>query len=286
MPKIAYDPRRAALYQPELGDSPLQGGSPADDAALAVEAARLAYLRFDETADARERLAATLALAGFGPPTLFEDAATDGQAYGALRADGLALLAFRGTQPDKAGDLVSDVEFVHRPWDLGDGVVHAGFRATALGLWPGVQAWLAGPAQRRQRLIVCGHSLGAAIATLLAAPAGADHLLTIGSPRVGDAVFIAALESTPGITITRIVHCCDVVTELPPAGLGFVHGGRLVYLDRDGNRHPDAAPALIDSDRQQARLDYLARYAFRAGTLLARDLADHAPINYVRAFWA
>jgi pimeloyl-ACP methyl ester carboxylesterase len=148
-----------------------------------------------------------------------------------------------------------------------------------------VQAWLAGPARQRQRLIVCGHSLGAAVATLLAAPAGADHLLTIGSPRVGDAAFMAALQNTPGIAITRIVHCCDVVTELPPALLGFVHGGELIYIDRDGTRHPGAAPALIDSDRQQARLDYLARYAFRAGTLLARDLADHAPINYVRAFW-
>jgi hypothetical protein len=96
---------------------------------------------------------------------------------------------------------------------------------------------------------------------------------------------MAALQNTPGIAITRVVHCCDVVTELPPALLGFVHGGELIYIDRDGTRHPGAAPALIDSDRQLARLDYLARYAFRAGTLLARDLADHAPINYVRAFW-
>ena len=65
---------------------------PASAEALAAEAARLAYLRVEESQAERDRLAAALALAGFDPPALFNDPATDGQGYGALRTDGFGLL--------------------------------------------------------------------------------------------------------------------------------------------------------------------------------------------------
>ena len=133
--------------------------------------------------------------------------------------------------------------------------------------------------------MVCGHSLGAAIATLLARPAQATHLITIGSPRVGDATFAAGITATLGLEVTRIVDCCDVVTEIPPTQAGFEHAGRLTYIDRNGGVAADAATEFINADRLQARIDYLAQHAFRFGTVLSRDLADHAPVNYVRAFW-
>lgn len=282
---ITYDPSRAALLQPERGDTAFRNGPPASAEALAAEAARLAYVRVEESQAERDRLAAALALAGFDAPALFNDPATDGQGYGALRTDGLGLLAFRGTQPDRLGDLATDVGFLFRAWDHGAGQVHAGFRGTALGLWPEVKAWLDGPARGRQGLMVCGHSLGAAIATLLAGPAQATQLITIGSPRVGDATFAAGITATAGLEVTRIVDCCDVVTEIPPALVGFEHAGRLTYIDRNGGVAANATTEFINADRLQARIDYLAQHAFRFGTVLTRDLADHAPVNYVRAFW-
>ena len=39
----------------------------------------------------------------------------------------------------------------------------------------------------------------------------------------------------------------------------------------------------IATDRANARREYLAKYAARPGNVLVRELADHAPINYVRA---
>ena len=285
MPNIPYDPGHAAVYQPELRESLFHAGAPGSDAALATEAARLAYVRFEESAEQAQRLRAALAATGFDAPALFNHAATDGQAFGTLRADGLALLVFRGTQPDKRADLLSDADFRHSAWELGAGSVHMGFAETARGLWQQIEPWLEGAAAGRKRLVVCGHSLGAAIATLLAAPARADLLLTIGSPRVGDAEFVAGLQATPGLAITRIVNCSDAVTRVPPSLLGFEHAGAPTYIDRHGGLHADPSQALIDGDSEAASLDYLAHVALRDGALAARELADHAPINYIRAFW-
>jgi pimeloyl-ACP methyl ester carboxylesterase len=281
----AYDPSRHALFQPERGSSVFRLGPAPSDEALAVEAARLAYLRVEEAKDQADRLAAALALAGFGAPQSFIHPGTDGQGYGALRADGLALLAFRGTQPDRVSDLATDAGFLLTASDHGPGRVHAGFRNTARGLWDEVQRWLDGPAGARQRLLICGHSLGAAIATLLAVPARATQLVTIGSPRVGNAEFVTHLAATPGLAITRIVDCCDVVTEVPPAAFGFEHAGTLTYIDRKGKLSVQPSQDAVDEDRALARAEYLGRHAFRIGTLITRDLADHAPANYLRAYW-
>lgn len=286
MPSIAYDASRRALFQPEARASLFRAGFDAGDALqIALECARLAYYRFDEGADEVERLTQALGLAGFGAPRLFMHAGSDGQGFAAVHAAGLGVLAFRGTQPDRIGDLATDAHVLLRPWELGGGAgrVHAGFRNTALGLWPDVKLWL--DATRPDRLIVCGHSLGAAIATLLALPAGAHQLVTIGSPRVGDAQFVAQIAAS-GLDHLRIVDCCDVVTEIPPEVLGFRHlEGPVLYIDRTGQRLSAPAQDVIDEDRRRGRLDYLAQHAFRFGTVLTRDLADHAPINYLRAFW-
>lgn len=284
MPTIPYEASRKALFHPEVRETLLGNGlTRGDEAQLALEAARLAYYRYDEDREEVARLARALELAGFGAPDLFHHAGSDGQGFGAVAENGVGLLAFRGTQPDRIGDLVSDARFVLKPWDLGEGRVHAGFRNTAMGLWPEVRDWI--ERAQPERLIVCGHSLGAAIATLLALPAGAKLLVTIGSPRVGDAAFTAHLAAS-NLQNLRIVHCCDVVTELPPTALGFQHlKGDFEYVNRDGHRHTSPSADFIDSDRKEARLAYVTDHAFRFGTVLLRDLADHAPINYLRAFW-
>ena len=285
MSTLPYDASREALFLPERGPSMFGRSQPPDELALAGEAARLAYIRAEESDDEAARLADSLALAGFAAPTLFDDESTDAQGYAAQRSDGLALVAFRGTQPDRIGDLCGDLGFVPAPALAGFGLVHGGFRDSAQALLPQVTEWLQGPGRARRRLLVCGHSLGAAIATLLAASMQADHLVTIGSPRVGDRRFAAGISALAGLTITRVVNCCDVVTELPPELPLFTHVGQLVYIDREGRMRLEPPPAFVEADRAQARAEYLHAYAFRNGTVLLRDIADHAPINYVRGMW-
>ena len=65
------------------------------------------------------------------------------------------------------------------------------------------------------RLVFAGHSLGAAVATLAASmfQGSQPTLVTFGSPRVGDADFVAGLAR---VTPLRHVECCDIVTRVPP----------------------------------------------------------------------
>ena len=71
-------------------------------------------------------------------------------------------------------------------------------------------------------LIIAGHSLGAAVATLLALDLSVNlpgrdlTLYTYASPRVGDATF-AAFCGAKVTTHFRIVNVCDIVPKLPPA---------------------------------------------------------------------
>lgn len=282
---LEYDPSQTALYHPEALPS-LLGTLPArDDLTLAVEASRLAYLRFEDVHTGRPALATLLSVQGFGKPVVFRHTATDSEGFGAMRKDGSALIALRGTQIDHINEVLSDDQVVRMAWPLGSGKVHSGFARAALGLWPSIENWLNETARQRTSLTITGHSLGAAIATLLAEPAGANFLVALGSPRVGDADFTEHVSANAHLRVARLVDCCDVVTELVPASLGFEHIHGLGYIDRYGIIQENLSPTLIHQDQQKARFDYLARYADNAENVFLRDWADHSPINYVRAFW-
>lgn len=133
------------------------------------------------------------------------------------------------------------------------------------------------------KLLITGHSLGAVMATLLTSLKTPTALYTIGSPRVGDAAFVASLG---GVTSYRYVDCCDAVTELPPAALGYAHLGNMLYIDRHRKVLNAPSDDTVAADRFVARAECLIRYAWKAGNVGVRDLADHAPINYVTAIAA
>jgi hypothetical protein len=77
------------------------------------------------------------------------------------------------------------------------------------------------------------------------------------------------------------------VTQVPPEEfLGYAHVGEMRYIDRDGGLQPQGVAArFVTADRAGARLLYLTRYAFATGNVPARELADHAPANYIRALF-
>jgi hypothetical protein len=196
-----------------------------------------------------------------------------------------AVLAFRGTDKGDPSDLTDDLEFRLEHWQPG-GRVHTGF---ATGLEQ-VKAQLD---QVRPaidcRLLITGHSLGAAIATLLASawvaavpagPAPPLALYTFGSPRVGDAAFVATLANVPN---SRYVDCSDGVTRVPLEVMGYQHVGDTQYIDRDGKISTNPGKDFIHADRFEAMEEYFLKYFAKAGNVGARILADHAPINYVSA---
>jgi kumamolisin len=77
-------------------------------------------------------------------------------------------------------------------------------------------------------VMVTGHSLGAALATLYTLDnARSDQiynplLCTFASPRVGDSTFVSTFNGL-GLTSWRIVNTPDIVPYLPPEHLGFSH---------------------------------------------------------------
>jgi len=282
MSDIPYDASRTALYSPERHETVFTSGCDCTPTQWGIEAARLAYYRAEGSQAELQRLTDALALAGFGPPTFFIDAATF--AFGTQHAgDGSALVAFRGTQPDEIRHLATNLQAQQITWTESAGRVHSGFAHAARSVLPQVREWIGTEARQRSRLIVAGHSLGAALATLSATVVAPELLVTLGSPRVGNAEFAATLA---GVNIVRLVNGCDIVTQLPPALSFYAHAGTLTYITCDEARAVvEPAPSLIDADRMQGRARYATEHAWKHGAVLLRELADHAPINYARAFF-
>jgi triacylglycerol lipase len=83
----------------------------------------------------------------------------------------------------------------------------------------------------------CGHSLGAAMATICAyrcktssVVSDPQELHTFGSPRVGCKRYVRHAK----VTHYRWVHNNDIVTRVPPALMGYRHCGDEIYFDRNG----------------------------------------------------
>jgi len=261
---IPYDASRDSLLHPGRAADFFLDRQLTSDAARCAEMARLAYVKRD--AD----LEAFLARANFSLATSADVAGS--HAFVATHR-GDTVLAFRGTETDDPTDLGADVDLVLV--DLaGGGRVHRGFDRALQAIWSAVAPAIPTGA----RILVTGHSLGAALATLAALRLRGSILFTFGSPCVGDAAFAGRPDHPPH---ERWVDCSDLVTRIPPATLGYAHTGLLHYIDREGRHRAGIDDAAIDADRRRAEIEYLVTYAFRKGTVATRDLADHAPINYV-----
>jgi predicted lipase len=91
-----------------------------------------------------------------------------------------------------------------------------------------------------ETLRITGHSLGSALATLLALDVAgngifaAPNVFTFASPRVGDKVFAGTYDSLVQNS-WRISNLNDIVPQLPPAfgGFGYVHVDAEVPINSD-----------------------------------------------------
>ena len=280
---IPYDPSSQALYRPEV-QPPLVMDADWGVDAIAAEFSRLAYRRFEVDADEKRQIDTAIETIGYRTTGWFQEAAgTTGfsaKGFAAANDQGQAILAFRGTQADSFRDLITDATFILENWDR-PGRVHSGFSAALSSILAPIESWLRDT--NPSRLLLTGHSLGAALATVLAARlADGDRpieLVTFGSPRVGDEALVASLGS---LIVRRYVNCTDAVALLPPP-LIYSHVRGLHYIDRDGRIHVGDEPAIaVAQDQRAAHLAY-AQLMWRSGNVLWRALADHAPINYVSA---
>ena len=221
----------------------------------------------------------------------FEARALDGgstNVYVAVAPSGL-IVSFRGTQPNDWGDVLDDLAFV--PVAAHGGMVHGGFAKALERVWSQLVATLAECGDRP--VWFCGHSLGGALAMLAAARCRSTAgVCTIGSPRVGDDVFVAHFDERFGGRSWRYVHDHDIVTHVPPPkliGHTFAHVTERRFIDADGKvgMGKPAIPHFFgDIFGSVTGLCEQARTFFQGGLKLAPDcLLDHMPRYYATVIW-
>ena len=174
-----------------------------------------------------------------------------GTEYFIARYGNVKVLSFRGTQPNKLRDIVTDL----LAWQVEDPKtkvkLHAGFSEALDGIWEDLETEFTGdnPAPSAEETAstntsettaqpivwITGHSLGGALATLAAYRLVSEDILnadqiggvmTFGQPRVGDRKFRSTYRGLKGHREGylndrhyRFVNNCDRVTRVPPKSL-------------------------------------------------------------------
>ena len=159
------------------------------------------------------------------------------QAY--FLTDGTDLIVVcRGTEATEWNDIKADLDARLTASSTGVGFVHKGFKTSTDNIWAGLVEKLS--VYGKDRTIWCtGHSLGAAMSTLLAyrlqrteTMPNPHALFTFGSPRVGDKTYIRAIEAS-GLLHFRFVNNTDIVPRVPT--WPFRHFGGMYYMNHFGN---------------------------------------------------
>lgn len=141
--------------------------------------------------------------------------ATDTQAF-ITHNDELILIAVRGTS-ENPPDALRDADAYQVPFERTDSKVHRGFYEAAQKAAEFAMSYL-DKFYAGQKLLICGHSLGGAIALLLSEILRRDpegytlQLYTYGAPRAGDANFVKGAEP---LVHYRIVNHNDPVPSVP-----------------------------------------------------------------------
>jgi triacylglycerol lipase len=192
----------------------------------ALALGELAMISYNDEDEARRAAAAI----GFPDVRLFDN---DGSQAYRFRNEHDCIVVCRGTEPTEWNDIHADAHATLAV--VGTlGKVHSGFNREVADVWPMLKEVLR---PNTQPLWFCGHSLGGAMATIVAcrcrqssSPSNPEELHTFGSPRVG----CGRYARQTNVKHYRWVHNNDVVTRLPPVWMGYRHSGREIYLDRNG----------------------------------------------------
>ncbi|GAB4820129.1 hypothetical protein N2152v2_007175 [Parachlorella kessleri] len=222
-----------AVELPENSEKSLEGYLKGLAVAYLLPAALLADAAYSDEQDFRD-------LTGV-QAKLVEVELLHAQCYVAFK-DGTALLAFRGS--DSIQDWLLDFQIAQfpvkllQPWLNAPGVeVHLGFLVQLESMLlshseeSNIKLMLDSLVKQEggsvDRVVCVGHSLGGALATLgagwaaLQYPEADVRCFTMGSPRVGNDLFVSGIEKLAG-TIRRARNDHDIVTFVPPK-LGYSH---------------------------------------------------------------
>ena len=210
----------------------------------------LSLAAYEET---ESKLAADLKNIDITDCRLVESRDTDTQALVASTRSAI-IVAFRGTEPTKLKDLLTDVELTMVDGPLG--TVHEGFFESLESIWFPLQRTIGKLHDGNRPIWFTGHSLGGALAQLSVARLmqmrrGVQGMYTYGSPRCGDKQFAREFQKRAGSVSFRLVNEADLIPDVTPTFLGFEHAGRHCQLDGQGR-------LLIDTPPKQSLLKLLS----------------------------
>jgi len=169
---------------------------------------------------------------GYGEVAWFDNEGTQAFACRKSNANDI-FIVFRGTEPNQMKDILADVKAWRKP-AREKGLIHFGFAQAIDKVYDNIVHWINEQKLDGERNITCtGHSLGAALATIMASRLDANELYTFGSPRIGNRAFVKEMNND-GIKHYRFVNNNDIVTKVP-FPIRFVHHGELVYINHFGN---------------------------------------------------
>jgi triacylglycerol lipase len=246
-----------------------------ENALVLADCARLAYKPEAEIKDALQ------GVWNFNNVTFFSGSST--QAYIAQN-DSVIIVAFRGTEIMKIADVIADKKLWQKETGITrlPGKVHAGFKGALNEVWSEMNNTLKSFQNKQQTVWFCGHSLGAALATLAVADFVGNEggringLYTIGQPRVGNSKFAGQFDNLVGKSCFRFVNNNDAVPQLPLWGplLSYTHIGNLIYIDSNGDFHDSVSLVKHIWDRLKGATDDI-------GHLGIDHLKDHGAELYV-----
>jgi len=194
--------------------------------------AHLVYQKFENEAKEKELLLETLKGGGFKWIKGFISRDTDTQAFLVVKEDrSYAVLSFRGTEPTKLTDLLTDAKA--NLVSAIAGRVHSGFMDAYRSVEKDIEKEIL--KLKDIPIYITGHSLGAALATLATQCLEQNHTIrdqiaacyTFGSPRVGNKEFDGELKSV----VYRVVNTTDIVTVIPLLAMGYIHVGDVRFLE-------------------------------------------------------
>jgi len=199
-----------------------------------------------------------------------------------LSSDHDTVIASRGTEVTDFGDIITDLKVKREPPrdDASDppGLIHRGFKAEATKLWNEIhEDILEDGVDKGHKLYFTGHSLGAAIAVVMASFSQADDktlptagLTTFGCPRVGNGDF-CDFNDNCSFEHLRWVNCEDIVTKSPwNLFYRYSHCGCQMYLTEDGDCLEDISWARAVVDRTMTRILHIVHFE------KATDVSDHS----------
>lgn len=141
--------------------------------------------------------------------------------------DGFTIVSIRGT--NCMNDWITNVKFLFKKEDI-----HRGFKRNAKTVFLKLIARNA--LRLNKNIVLCGHSLGGATATVLSDLLIRSNLflkenvfiITYGSPRPGGRKLRRRLED---VLHLRFIHADDLVPSTPPYFCGYVHTHEALFLE-------------------------------------------------------